>query len=184
MFRHLNASLLSERRSPVHAAALISQPELGYAPSTSFAAIRPTCICAPRRPKRGTGNIEFDIEWDSFAAPRHRLRLSAAQPRNRVQSHRERLRRKRLSTASGRRSQSPAPAQECDSEAVRRFNEFWNSLAPSRTPQRIESSAPASVAALPMSLGLVKLLEAVEAAVQSRCGLVPEAVQRHCGASK
>ena len=118
--------------------------------------------------KKRNWNIEFDIAWDNFAAPRHRLRLSAAQPRNRVQSNRERLRRKRLSTARTRRSQSPAPAQGCDAEAVRRFNEFWNSLAPSRAPEQPESSAPASVAALPMSLGLVKLLEAVEAAVPPR----------------
>jgi hypothetical protein len=116
--------------------------------------------------KKRNWNIEFDIAWDSFAVPRQRL--LASHPRNAVQSNRERLRRKRLSIASARRSQSPAPAQECDSEAVRRFNEFWNSLAPSRTPQRIESSAPASVAALPMSLGLVKLLAEVEAAGLSR----------------
>jgi hypothetical protein len=116
--------------------------------------------------KKRNRNIEFDIAWDRFAGPGH-WPIPPAQPRNRVQSHRKRLRRQRLSTARGRRSQLPAPAQEGDAEAVRRFNEFWNSLAPSRIPAQPESSAPASLAALPLSLG-VKLLEAVEAAVSSR----------------
>jgi hypothetical protein len=114
--------------------------------------------------KRRNWNIEFDIAWDSFAFPRQRL--LAGHPRNILQSHRERLRRKRLSIASAPRSHPPEPAQECDTEAVRRFDEFWNSLA-AENPRRTESSAPpASVAVLPTSL--VNLLKAVEGAVLSR----------------
>jgi hypothetical protein len=116
--------------------------------------------------KKRNRDIEFDIAWDSYPVPRQRL--LASHPRNTIQSHRERLRRKRLSRASARRSQSPAPAPERDAEAIRRFNELWDSLGPSRSPQQTESSAaPAAMAALPMSFGLVKLLEAVEAAMPS-----------------
>src|SRR5262249_47014033 len=111
-------------------------------------------------------SIDFDIAWDSFAVPRHRL--LASHPRKIVQSHRERLGRKRLSILDACRSQSPESAKEPDSEAVRRFNELWDSLAPPRVPKQTEVSAPPpSRATPPMSLGLVKLLEAVEAAVPS-----------------
>jgi hypothetical protein len=117
--------------------------------------------------KERNRNIKFDMARDSFAVPRDRAQLLAAQPRNSVQSHRERLRRTRLSTESARPSQLPAPIQERDAESVRRFNELWDSLAPSRSPQHLESSASASVPALPISLGK-KLLDAVEAVGLSR----------------
>jgi hypothetical protein len=104
--------------------------------------------------KKRNRDVEFDIAWDRFPAPPQRL----------LSHRRQRLRRKNLSIATDR-SQSPAPAQ--DAEAVRRFDEFWNSLAPSRPPQQTASSTlPAAMAALPISLG-VKLLEALEAAMPS-----------------
>src|SRR5262249_4905899 len=110
--------------------------------------------------KKRNRDIEFDIASDSIPAPPQRL--LSKRPRKTLQSHRQR-RRKNLSLATGG-SQSPAPAQ--DAEAVRRFDEFWNSLAPSRASQQTESPAlPAAMAAVPMSFGLVKLLEAVEAAM-------------------
>ena len=112
--------------------------------------------------KKRNRDIEFDIAWDSFPAPPQRL-LSKRLWKT-LHSHRQR-RRKNLNIATGR-SQSPAPAQ--DVEAVRRFDEFWDSLAPSRSPQQTESAAlPAAMAAVPMSFGLVKLLEVLEAAMPS-----------------
>jgi hypothetical protein len=104
--------------------------------------------------KKRSRDIEFDIGADSFPVPRQRL----------LANH-PRMREKRLSTVSARRSQSPQSAKEPDREAIRRFNELWDSLGPSRSPQQTESSAPRpSLAGLPMLLGLMKLLEAVEAA--------------------
>ena len=112
--------------------------------------------------KKRNRDIEFDIEWDSFPAARQGLLGNRS--RKTFQSHRERLHRKNLSIAH--RSQSPAQAQ--DAEAVRRFDELWNSLAPSRTPNKAESSAvPTAMAVMPVSFGLVKLLEVVEAAMPS-----------------
>src|SRR5262249_13854195 len=112
--------------------------------------------------KKRNRDIEFAKAWDNFPAPPQRLLSN--RPRKTLQSHRKPLRRKNLNIGTGR-SQSPAPAQ--DAEAIRRFDEFWNSLAPSRPPQQAESSAlPAAMAALPISLG-VKLLDALEAAMPS-----------------
>jgi hypothetical protein len=91
-------------------------------------------------------DIESDIGWDGLP----------------------RMRGKRLSTGSGRRSQSPQLGEKPDTEALRRFNELWDSLAPSKTPNQAESLAvPAAMVVMPVSFGLVKLLEVVEAAMPS-----------------
>jgi hypothetical protein len=141
--------------------------------------------------KKANCNIEFDIAWDSLAVPRKRQPLSVAQPRNIIQSRREQLPARPLSMAGICRSQLPQPAQEGDNEAIRRFDERWNSIGSSQHPRETESSElPPPLGALPVPLSLVaaeginaartpirrkyvlnifkKLLEVVGAAVPSR----------------
>jgi hypothetical protein len=111
--------------------------------------------------KKKNWHVEFDKAWDSFVFPRHPRWLLTAPPKNIARSRRERV--LRLGMTGTRRRQSPEPVQEPESEAIRRFNDFWNGLGPSRTRQQTESSAPPeALAAPPMSLGLGKPPEAIE----------------------
>jgi hypothetical protein len=106
--------------------------------------------------KKANWNIEFDIAWDSLAVPRKRQRLSVDQPGNIIQSRREQLPARPLSMAGICRSQLPQPAREGDNEAVRRFDERWNSIGSSQHPRQTESSeSPPPVGALPVPLSLV-----------------------------
>jgi hypothetical protein len=133
--------------------------------------------------KKTNWNVEFDEAWDSFSAPLRNEWLDLAQP-NGIAPRREQLRLRARTTAGTFCSQSPEPAQEPDWEAVRRFNEFWDRLAPSHGLRQMPLAAPpmtpnpaapdtdnvvrAATGGTYLLKVLEKLVNAVEAALPSR----------------
>jgi hypothetical protein len=116
--------------------------------------------------KKTNGNIEANKASDRLTVPRHSETHAANKPQKTL-GERMRVRASR----NGRYSPplSPSNGSQPDPEAVRRFNEFWDSLVPLRNGQKPgEVSVPmASLAPLPRSLSLVVIEPLTVARVRS-----------------
>jgi hypothetical protein len=121
--------------------------------------------------KKTNWNIQFNQEWEKLAPTRREPppagNSSNGRPKDLARKSgralRAQLLRKR-SPAPGR-NETAQPAIEPTSEAVQRFNHFWESLVPARSlpDPPAEVSVPSALPApLPRSLSLVPL-EALEA---------------------
>jgi hypothetical protein len=105
--------------------------------------------------KKTNGNIETNNASDRLTVPRHGETRAATKPQKTPVGERLRIRPFRNGKYSPPVSHSNGPQR--NPEAVRRFDEFWDSLVPPRNGQKPgELSVPvASLVPLPRSLCLV-----------------------------